>query len=68
MNGDSDQLYYVRRAQIERERARLCTDSAAAIAHAAMAAEYERRARSAGRSSTGSAARAMQVEPTAQAR
>lgn len=44
MNSDSDQLYYAKRARIERERARTCSDSAAAIAHATMAAEYERRA------------------------
>ena len=44
MNRDSDRLYYLRRAQVERERAKACTDTAAAIVHATMAAEYERRA------------------------
>ena len=48
MKSESDRLYYARRAQIERERADTSTDSTAAVAHLAMAAEYERRAQGAG--------------------
>ncbi|WP_342251505.1 hypothetical protein [Sphingomonas sp. OTU376] len=44
MESDRDRLYYARRAQTERARAEVSTDKAAAVAHLAMAAEYERRA------------------------
>jgi len=47
MKSDSDRLYYAQRALIERARAESSKDSAAAIAHSTMAAEYERRARAA---------------------
>jgi hypothetical protein len=45
MKSDNDRLYYAQRALIERARAESSKDSAAAIAHSTMAAEYERRAR-----------------------
>jgi hypothetical protein len=38
-----DHLYYMRRAQQERDRAGTCEDNAAAIAHFKLAEEYERR-------------------------
>lgn len=59
MNRDSDRIYYLGRAQVERERAKACTDTAAAIVHATMAAEYERRA-----GLTGQDASAGPLEPS----
>lgn len=40
-----DVEYYEHRAQLEREKAKLCDDTAVARAHTQMAEEYERRAR-----------------------
>jgi hypothetical protein len=45
MRQDDDHLYYTERARQERERAGRCDDNAAALAHARLADEYDRRAR-----------------------
>jgi hypothetical protein len=47
MKSNDDKVYLARRAKIERTRAETTTDRAAAVAHLAMAEEYERRAQAA---------------------
>jgi hypothetical protein len=50
-----NRIYYAQRAREERQRAVICEDNSAALAHLRMAEEYDRRAQSIGVTHTSAA-------------